>query len=287
VALLKLQHLSVSFAGQGRTVQAVRDVSLSVHHGETFCLVGESGSGKSLTARAVMGLLPEAATLTGTIRFDGDVLTSDQALHRGHRHCGRVMAMVFQEPKACLNPTMKVEDLVGEAFRIRFSASRAQGREKVREALVQAGLQNPDEYLQAYPWQLSGGLAQRVMIASALIAQARLLIADEPTTALDVTTQAQILKLLARLRESRGLAMLFITHDLALAGLMGGQCAVMRRGAVVESGPTRSVLESPHHPFTRALIASTPAHALRTGGTRLSPAPAPRPLRQGPEERPS
>jgi len=251
----------------------VHDVTFKVRHSETVCLVGESGSGKSLTALALMGLLPEAASLRGTISIENEPITTDVALHHGHPQCGRTMAMIFQEPMAALNPSLKVLDCVGEAYRLRQGVSRALTTEKVAATLQQTGILNPSDVMDSYPWQLSGGLAQRVMIASALILKPRLLIADEPTTALDVTTQAQILRLLAGLREDKGLALLFITHDLSVAALMGGRTLVMKDGEVVEQGETTEVLENPQYPYTRSLVACTPGRALAEGRRRLTPDP--------------
>jgi len=271
VSLLKVRNLEISFPAPDGELRAVAGLSFSVHHGETLCLVGESGSGKSLTALAVMGLLPRSAQMRGEILFENErVMTGESpSIFQGHRFCGRGMAMIFQEPTACLNPSMTVLQLVGEAWSVRRHGSRGEVRDHVKEALAQAGVPEPDELLARYPWQLSGGLAQRVMIASALILQPRLLIADEPTTALDVTTQVRILSLLCRLRTERNLALLFITHDLSVAGLMGGRTMVLRHGEAVETGETREVLASPQHPFTRSLVDSSPASALRAGRSRM------------------
>ena len=271
MALLEVRDLSVKFESGGAVSTAVNSVSFSVRHGETVCLVGESGSGKSLTAVSVMGLLPDSARLSGGIRFDGEVLTSGRALHHGHSRCGRGMSMIFQEPMAALNPSMRVAEIVGEAWRMRFGSSRESEREQVIAALGQAGITDPEAILRSYPWQLSGGLAQRVVIASALILQPVFLIADEPTTALDVTTQSRILRVLLRLREERGLAMLFITHDLSIAAVVGGNTLVMNHGEVVEQGPTEQLLKSPQHPYTRSLVACTPGYALKEGRKRLTP----------------
>ena len=267
MALLRARNLTVSFG----PFKAVDDVSFRIKHGETLCLVGESGSGKSMTARALMGLLPPGAAVGGAVSFEELDLFRNRALYTGHQECGRGMAMIFQEPMAALNPSMTVETLVGEAYRLRTGLSRQAARERICEVLQQTGILSPEDLLRVYPWQLSGGLAQRVMIASNLILKPRLLIADEPTTALDVTTQAQILSILLRLRDQASLALLFITHDLSLASLMGGETMVMKNGIVVESGPTIRVLEEPAHPYTRNLVACTPARARREGRKRLSP----------------
>jgi len=258
--------------GVGRDERAaVSELSFRLKHGQTVCLVGESGSGKSLTARALMGLLPETARMSGQIEFDSVPLFQEGVTHRGHRFCGHGMAMVFQEPLASLTPSMTVEDLVGEAWRCRTGAARGATAARVAEMLGLVGVPEPQALLSRYPWQLSGGLAQRVLIASALILDPRVLIADEPTTALDVTTQARILDLLTKLRDRRGLAMLFITHDLSIASLMGGTVLVLLRGSVVERGPTVDVFARPLHPYTALLVACTPGLALREGRSRLSP----------------
>lgn len=267
MALLRCKNLHISF---GPTT-VVNDVSFRIKHGQTLNLVGESGSGKSMVAKALMGLLPTGATLQGQVTFEGEPVVHEEALGTGHAECGRGMAMIFQEPMASLNPSMTVERLVGEAYCLKVGTTCARARDRIKEVLGQTGIPSPEELLSAYPWQLSGGLAQRVMIASALILQPKLLIADEPTTALDVTTQAQILDLLIRLRDDARLALLFITHDLSIAALMGGDTMVMQRGVVVESGATSHVLEAPTHPYTRNLVACTPAAALREGRAHLSP----------------
>jgi len=273
VALLNVDDLTISFAVAGQRRQPVSSLTFKVRHGETVALVGESGSGKSLTARAVMGLLPDGAELTGTVRFAGDLLVDNTAFTTGHAQCGRRMAMIFQEPMASLNPAMRVEELIGEAYRLRLGIGRRQARPTVREQLVRVGIAQPDELLGCYPWQLSGGLAQRVLIASALILEPSLLIADEPTTALDVTTQAQILRLLLELKERQGLSLLFITHDLQVAALMGGRLLILHSGLLLEQGATQSVLANPGHPYTRSLLACTPARALAAGRRRLTPDP--------------
>lgn len=271
MALLEIKDLTVEFGHGFDSLTALDNLSLRIHHEETLCLVGESGSGKSLTALAVMGLLPPAARTSGTIRFSGETLLDNRTVWAGNKECGRGLAMVFQEPMAALNPSLKVADLVGEAYRVRFAKSSSACRPLVIEALRRTGIPDPVEVAGRYPWQLSGGLAQRVMIASALILEPKILVADEPTTALDVTTQARILRLLVRLRMETGMAMVFITHDLSVAALMGGTTAVMYGGQLMEKGPTGLVLEDPMHPYTRALLSCTPAIALAEGRRRLSP----------------
>ncbi len=271
MALLRCTNLAVSFGSR----KAVKEVSFRIKHGHTLCLVGESGSGKSMVARSLMGLAPTAATVTGEATFEGEVLFSGRARHHGHSQCGRGMAMIFQEPMAALNPSMTVEAIIGEAYRIKVGTTRLKARTRIIEVLDQTGIPDPERILSSYPWQLSGGLAQRVMIASNLILQPKLLIADEPTTALDVTTQAQILDVLLRLKAETNLALLFITHDLSIAALMGGETLVMRCGEVVEEGATSEVLERPQHSYTQNLVACTPARAISEGRKRLTPASQP------------
>ncbi len=271
MALLRVKDLTIDFPTPTGYFRAVDHVSFRIKHGETLCLVGESGSGKSMIARAVMGLVPEAALATGSILYEGEPLHERCVMQRGHVQSGRGMAMIFQEPMAALNPSMKVEQLVGEAWRLRSASTPERTRERVCEVLEQTGIASPQELLATYPWQLSGGLAQRVLIAASLILQPRLLIADEPTTALDVTTQAQILRVLVKLRTESKLALLFITHDLSIASLMGGDTLVLHRGRAVERGTTAQVLSEPRHAYTRNLLACTPGVALRDGRRRLSP----------------
>lgn len=271
MALLEIKDLTVEFGHGPASFTALDRLSLRLHHEETLNLVGESGSGKSLTALAIMGLLPQAARTSGTIRFSGETLLDNRTVWAGNKECGRGLAMVFQEPMGALNPSLKVMDLVGEAYRLRFSKTTSVCRPLVIEALRRTGIPDPVAVAARYPWQLSGGLAQRVMIASALILEPKVLVADEPTTALDVTTQARILRLLAKLRKETGMAMVFITHDLSVAALMGGTTAVMYGGQLMEKGPTRLVLEAPMHPYTQALLACTPAIALAEKRKRLSP----------------
>lgn len=265
--ILDVRDLKVNFGA----TEAVRGVSLTLAEGEVLGLVGESGSGKSATALAIMGLLGPAATVHGGILWSSassppvDLLQLPAADLRRVR--GREIAMIFQEPMTALNPAMTIGRQVAECARA-HSASRT-GREARRLAI--AALESvaiPDAALRYadYPHQFSGGQRQRILIAMAVINRPRLLIADEPTTALDVTVQAQILDLLGRLRREHGLAMLFISHDLAVVGQVADRVAVMRSGLVVESGSSRRLLTAPAHPYTRSLLAAVPA--LDTDRTR-------------------
>src|SRR5438477_11199395 len=227
--LLEIVHLDVTFG----SIAAVRDLSFSIATGESLGLVGESGSGKSVTSLAIMRLLPPQARIGGAIRFGGhDLLRLPEDEMRGIR--GAKIAMIFQEPMSALNPVMRVGDQVAEAVHAHSPASKKQAYARALEALVDVALPEPERRARDYPHQLSGGMRQRVMIAMAIVNHPQLLIADEPTTALDVTIQAQILDLLAELRDKFKLAMLFISHDLAVVSQVAGRVAVMYGGSIVE-----------------------------------------------------
>ena len=265
--LLSIADLEVRFRAGGEVVEAVRGVSLEVGRGESVALVGESGSGKSVTALSVLRLLPypQAWHPAGSIGFDGEsLLDAAPAAMRSLR--GRRIAMIFQEPMTSLNPLHTVEKQVREALRLHQRIGAAAARERVLELLRLVRLRDAELRLSAYPHQLSGGQRQRVMIAMALANDPDLLIADEPTTALDVTIQAQVLALLRELRERLGMALLLITHDLGIVRRMADRVYVMSRGRIVESGPTGRVFGAPEHPYTRRLLAATP-------GGEAGPAP--------------
>ncbi len=273
--LLELQHLRISFPSRDGlgSHTAVQDVSLSLAAGEVLGLVGESGSGKSATALAIMRLLPPQACIEGEIRFEGDELLSvSDGRMRDLR--GLRIAMIFQEPMTALNPVMRVGDQIAEAV-LAHAAPPGPNTNKLgkREAWALAvdamrdvGIADPERRSQDYPHQLSGGMRQRVMIAMAIVNRPHLLIADEPTTALDVTIQAQILDLLGELRRKFNLAMLFISHDLAVVSQVSDRVAVMYAGSIVELGPARDVFTTPAHPYTRGLLHSAPT--LHTDRTR-------------------
>ena len=253
-ALLSVRDLRIAFGGR----EAVRGISFDVAASETLGLVGESGSGKSATALAVMRLLGASATVSGSIRLgDEELLALPEEAMRRHR--GRDIAMVFQEPMTALNPVMTVSRQIAEALEAhKPGTSRKEVRERVLEAMREVGLPDPERRANDYPHQFSGGQRQRVVIAMALMNRPQLLIADEPTTALDVTVQAQVLALLKRLRAERGLSMLFISHDLAVVGQVADRVAVMQNGEIVETGEVRQVLTVPQHEYTQRLLNAAP-----------------------------
>ena len=258
--MLDIRDLHIPLPGTGERAFAVRGLNLAMADRELVCIVGESGSGKSLTARAVMGLLPDLGLRAsrGEIMFKGrDVLRLPEASLGALR--GAEMSMIFQEPMTALNPLMRVGDQVGELFRIHQGGlPRRARRERVVELLAEMSLPEPRRLAESYPFEMSGGQRQRVMIAMAFALGPSLLIADEPTTALDVTTQIQILRSLRRMQEERGTAVLFITHDFGVVAEIADRVAVMRRGELVEEGKAADVLRAPRHDYTRALIASVP-----------------------------
>ena len=257
--LLSISDLSVAFGLGTRQVLAVDRVSFEIGQGETVGLVGESGSGKSVTALSILKLLPypPAHHPAGSIRFKGEeLLNADEKTLRQVR--GNQISMIFQEPMSSLNPLHTVERQIGEILDVHRGMSGPAARARVLELLKQVGIRDPEARLGAYPHQLSGGQRQRVMIAMALANEPDLLIADEPTTALDVTVQAQILELLARLKSETGLAMLFITHDLAIVRRFADRVCVMTEAEIVEQGSTEEVFTSPKHPYTRHLLAAEP-----------------------------
>jgi microcin C transport system ATP-binding protein len=258
-AFLEVDDLHVRFGSGERAVDAVRGVSFSIHRGETIALVGESGSGKSVTALSVLQLLPYplASHPRGSIRCAGvELLGADEATLRGIR--GDRISMIFQEPMTSLNPLHDIERQIDETLVLHRGFDPARARARTLELLRLVGIDEPERRLAAFPHELSGGQRQRVMIAMALANEPDLLIADEPTTAVDVTIQAQLLELLARLRRQLGMAMLFITHDLGIVRKIADRVCVMQGGRIVESGPTTSVLGQPQHPYTQRLLAAEP-----------------------------
>jgi len=264
-ALLQIENLRIRFGA----AEAVRGINLSIEEGDVLGLVGESGSGKSATALAILGLLGPAASVEGQILWQGatgevDLLRQPQKAMRRIR--GREIAMIFQEPMTALNPAMTIGTQVAEGARAHFALTGREAKKKAIAALEAVAIPDAAQRYGDYPHQFSGGQRQRILIAMALINKPRLLIADEPTTALDVTVQAQVLELLKDLQSQHGLAMLFISHDLAVVGQMAGRVAVMRSGEVVESGLSNQILTRPQHPYTRSLLAAVPT--LRTDRTR-------------------
>ncbi|MEO3791846.1 ABC transporter ATP-binding protein [Nonomuraea sp. B10E15] len=255
--LLVVEDLTVTFPTTRGPVDVVKDVSFTVGRDETVGIVGESGSGKSMTSLAIMGLLPKGATTRGSIRLDGaEVLGASARELRRLR--GDRMSMIFQDPLSSLNPYYTVGLQIEELYRAHRGGSRAAAREVVTAALRQVGLPDPERRARHYPHQFSGGQRQRIMIAMALVCSPSLLIADEPTTALDVTVQAQILRLLAELRGQSGMGMVFITHDLAVISSIATRVLVMRRGEQVEYGTAEQVFAEPRHDYTRMLLDSIP-----------------------------
>ncbi|HEV7440428.1 MAG TPA: ABC transporter ATP-binding protein [Methylobacterium sp.] len=277
--LLSIRDLTIDFRADRQNFRALDGLSLDVAPGRTLALVGESGSGKSVTAQAILRILPRSAAITaGRILFtepggsgapaDITALPADGAGMRDLR--GGRIAMIFQEPMTCLSPLHTIGDQVGEALRVHTGASRAEAEAQTRDALERVGFPDPERALHTYPFELSGGLRQRAMIAMALIMRPALLVADEPTTALDVTTQAQILALLGRLQAETGMSILLITHDLGVVANMAHDVAVLYRGRLVEAGSREDVLRRPGHPYLRALIKAVPRFDMAPG-ERLTP----------------
>jgi peptide/nickel transport system ATP-binding protein len=263
--LIDIQHLRVLFHGDdGRITRAVDSVDLSVADGATLGLVGESGCGKSVTSLAIMGLLSkQSAEVTGSIRFDGvDLLEAGDETLRDLR--GNRLAMIFQEPMTSLNPSFTIGDQIIETILRHRGGSRRAARERAIELLRRVHIPSPDKRIDEYPHRLSGGMRQRVMIAMALACDPRLLIADEPTTALDVTLQAQILELMRELRSESGAAIILITHDLGVVAEVCDEVAVMYAGEIVERAPVDDLFANPQHPYTVGLLGSIPRLDRRT-----------------------
>jgi oligopeptide transport system ATP-binding protein len=275
--------LAVGFAARGGTILALEDVSFYLDAGETLSLLGESGSGKSVSAQAIMALLPDTAHIAaGSVGFAGKELL---ALPRREtrRLCGTEMGMVFQDPLTALNPVFTVGDQIAELFRVRQGLGRRAARNAAAEVIDTVGIPDARRRLDNFPHQFSGGMRQRLVIAMAIALRPRLLIADEPTTALDVTVQAQIMDLLARLQRENDMAMLLITHDLGVVAEVTDRVAVMYSGRIVETGDVRRVYDRPGHPYTRGLLASVPASA---GGDRHQPLASIGGLPPNPQNRP-
>ena len=254
--MLEIRDLHVKFPGRDR--EAVAGVSLSIRAGEILGLVGESGSGKTVTAMSVAGLLPrKQCDYSGEILLDGkELLHADRAELRNIQ--GREIGVVFQEPQSALDPLMKIGPQVEEVLRVHTKLGREECRRQAVEAMAALELPEAEAVYEKYPHQLAGGMLQRAMIAAAVIAKPKLLLLDEPTTALDVTIQAQILELLKRLNRESGVSMLFISHDLNVVRKLCGRVAVMQRGVLVEEGPSDEVFHHPRHPYTQRLIGAIP-----------------------------
>ncbi len=259
--LLDIANLSVSFATRNGAFKAVDGIDLSVDPNEVLAIVGESGSGKSVAMLAVMGLLPWTATIQADrMQFDGLDLRSLTPQQR-RKIAGRDMAMIFQEPMSSLNPCFNVGFQIGETLQTHMGMDKAARRVRSLELLDQVGIADPERRLKAWPHQLSGGMSQRVMIAMALACNPKLLIADEPTTALDVTIQAQILDLLINLRAKTGMALVLITHDMGVVAETADRVTVQYAGQQVETNSTRQLFGNPHHPYTSAMLAALPERA--------------------------
>ena len=269
MSLLQVSNLSVTFRQDGRRIEAVKGVSFTVAKGETVALVGESGSGKSVTALSTVGLLGDNAEVSGQVTYGGRSMVgvSEAELRRVR---GNEISFIFQEPMTSLNPLHTIERQLAESLALHQALTGAAARARVLELLQKVGIREAESRLGAYPHQLSGGQRQRVMIAMALANGPELLVADEPTTALDVTIQAQILDLLADLKRSEGLSLLFITHDLGIVRRISDRVCVMQGGEIVEQGPTAEIFASPRHPYTQKLLA-----AEQKGGPKPVPSGAP------------
>jgi len=258
MVLLNVEHLSTIFQTSRGDLRAVNDLSFRVSKGETVAIVGESGSGKSVSAMSIMRLLDESrCRLSGKVELKGrDLLSADEAAMRAIR--GNQVGLIFQEPMTALNPVVTVGRQIAEAARLHETMTRRQAAEKAIEMLTRVGIPDPRRRANEYPHQLSGGMRQRVMIAMALICRPELLIADEPTTALDVTVQAQILDLMRSLREQFGSAIILITHDLGVVAEMADRVIIMYAGRKVEEGTAEEIFAHPRHPYTKGLLGAVP-----------------------------
>jgi oligopeptide/dipeptide ABC transporter ATP-binding protein len=266
-SVLRLENLSVSFQTPRGSLAAVRDVSFELKEGESLGVVGESGSGKTVLSRATMGLLPGTATRTGKVSFlDKDISAMPRDEVRDLWGTG--MAMIFQDPMTALNPVRRIGDQLMESLRVRLSMPKKEAKAKAIELLKRVRIPDPEGILRKYPYQLSGGMRQRIMIAIAVSCEPKMLFADEPTTALDVTVQAQVLELLSELRREFNMAMILVTHDLGVVAGHTDKIAVMYAGDVVEFAPTRQLFKNMKMPYTEALLKSIPRLETPTG-TRL------------------
>jgi peptide/nickel transport system ATP-binding protein len=279
IPLLAIEDLTVEFRTRSGTVRALDNVGFGLRRGETMALVGESGSGKSVTAYAIMGILESAARVTsGRIVFGGmDLTQADARSLAGIR--GRELAIIFQNPRTALNPIRPVGQQIADILLRHANVTHAQAPGRAIEMLAKVRIPDPERRARAYPFELSGGMCQRVMIAMALACEPQLLIADEPTTGLDITTQAVIMDLIAELAASHRMATLLITHDLGLAAEYADRITVMHAGQIVETAPTAALFASPHHPYTAGLIAATPGGAASLDALTAIPGALPDPRR--------
>ncbi len=262
--VLAIEGLTASVTNRRGRAGIVNGVDLTVRRGETVAVVGETGSGKTMTMLAGAGMTPPGVQVSGTVRLLGEEL-GRMPVKELSRFRGRHVGFVFQDPLAALDPLMPVGRQIGEGYRLIHGKSRAEARERAVELLTQVGIPEPAERIDSYPHQFSGGMRQRVMIATALACRPDLLIADEPTTALDVTTQAQVIALIKRLQQELDTAIVWITHDLGVVAAIADTVAVMYGGRIVEHGPVHALFDSPAHPYTRALMAARPRPGTERG----------------------
>ena len=255
--LLEVTDLHTSFASDRGTVRAVRGINLSLERGRTLGVVGESGSGKSVLSRSIMGLMPSNATRSGSVKFEGEEILNASA-KKMREFWGDQMAMVFQDPMTALNPVLRVENQITESLHEHLDLSKQDAKETALNLLASVGIPEPARRMRMYPHEMSGGMRQRIMIAIALACGPKLLFADEPTTALDVTVQAQILDLLQSLQTDRQMAMILVTHDLGVVAGRAHDIAVMYAGQIVEQASSASLFGNVHHPYTEALLESIP-----------------------------
>ena len=273
--ILDVEHLTVSFTTRRGTAKAVNDVSFQLHRGEILGLVGESGCGKSVTSKSILRILPkEITTITGNVMYQGKniLALSDKELeaYRGNR-----ISMIFQEPMVSLDPLFPIGDQLQEALLVHQKISKKEAQQKILDVLTDVGIPSPEIRIKQYPFELSGGMRQRVMIAMALLMHPDILIADEPTTALDVTIQAQILRLLKEINEKYGTAIILITHDLGVIAECANRVAVMYAGKIVEKAPVREIFNHPKHPYTQGLLQSIPTLEKQEGELHSIPGMVP------------
>jgi oligopeptide/dipeptide ABC transporter ATP-binding protein len=262
-ALLKIENLNVDLNSSQGTISAVNDLSFSVYPRETICIAGESGAGKTMTILAILGLLPSnLVQCSGKILYRGQDLLTLPPLER-RKLCGKEIGVVFQDPTNALNPVMKIGDQISELYLLDKKMSKNEAMQASLEILFRVGIPQPQRIVKQYPFQLSGGMQQRVLIAMAISRNPALLIADEPTTELDATLQAQIVELLFDLQDEMGLTMLWVTHDLSLAARISDRTLILYAGKAMEVAPTEVLLESPHHPYTKGLLACMPQFAMQ------------------------